>query len=82
MRTWIEIGPSDLEDDDTICGFNVRDLVLFASAARKMGIDDNDLAKFARNAEFAYDFVFREHKEAMEKSLRYLSGAELRKVRK
>lgn len=82
MKTWVKIEPIDLEDDDTICGFRARDLILFATAARKMGIDNADLAKFARDTESAYNFVVREQKEAMEQSLRHLSAIELRKVRK
>lgn len=82
MKTWVKIEPYDLEDDDTICGFNARDLILFATAARKMGIDDNDLAKFARNTKSAYDFVIKEQQEATTKALRNLSVIELGKVRK
>lgn len=82
MKTWVKIDAYDLEDDDMICGFKLKDLIIFATAAKKAGVDNVDLAKFARNVQSAYDFVIRDQKEAMEESLKRLSYKELTEVRK
>lgn len=47
MKTWVKIDANDLEDDDIICGFKLKNLVIFATAAKKAGVDNADLAKFA-----------------------------------
>lgn len=82
MKTWIRIEFCDIENDDVICGFKAKDLIIFATAVRKAGIENKDLAMFAKNAQNAYDFVIKMQQEAMEESLHKFSIAELQKEEK
>jgi hypothetical protein len=42
---------------DTIYGYPVKDLILFAMAAQKQGITPYDLANFRLDCELAYSIV-------------------------
>lgn len=50
--------------DETICGYPIRDLVIFAEACRVAGVGPEDLKNFVRNIEAAYAVAskaFAEH---------------------
>lgn len=42
---------------ETIYGYKIEDLILFAQACRNQGITENDLKDFATNCEFAYKTI-------------------------
>lgn len=67
MKKRIFIEPCDLEEDDFICGFKAKDLIVFATAAREAGVKSEDLASFSRDTKKAYEFVIRESEKSMEK---------------
>lgn len=46
--------------DKTINGYPVDELILFATACRKMGITEDELHEFVTNTKFAYDYVITE----------------------
>ena len=41
---------------DTICGYQLTDLILFARACRAAGVTENELHDFALNYEYAFNF--------------------------
>lgn len=43
--------------DETIYGYQIRDLVIFADACRVAGVGPKELKEFVGNAEVAYDIV-------------------------
>lgn len=45
---------------ETIYGYKIEDLILFAQACRNQGITENDLKDFATNCEFAYKTIIDE----------------------
>ena len=42
---------------ETIYGYKIEDLILFAQACKKQGITENDLKDFATNCEYAYKTI-------------------------
>ena len=42
---------------ETIYGYKIEDLILFAQACRNQGITENDLKDFATNCEYAYKTI-------------------------
>lgn len=69
MKARVDIKPIDLEDDDTIFGYKIKDLRIFAEACRKAEVTDDDLKEFVGNVEKAYTFVRLEQEEALRKAM-------------
>ena len=67
----IDEGFSRGKPSDRIMGYNIRDLFLFAEACRKCGIEENDLKRFSREAESAFDFVVRYEQEMIVNAIKY-----------
>lgn len=42
---------------ETIYGYKIEDLILFAQACRNQGVTENDLKDFATNCEYAYKTI-------------------------
>lgn len=62
--------------DSTVCGYRVKELLLFAEACRKQGITETELHDFCLNVESAYQLVIDEQREVTEKYLAELMGGE------
>lgn len=52
----------------TVYGYPVRDLMIFALACRKNGVEGQDMRVFAQNAELAYIVVSRDLEESLERA--------------
>lgn len=61
MKVTLDVSLLELEEDDTIQGYKIKDLIIVAEAARRAGIENEDLANFVRNAENAWHFVKEEN---------------------
>ena len=57
MKIFVKCNLSDLEDKDTIAGYKVKDLIIFAKAVEAAGITNDELAAFIKNIDNAFDFV-------------------------
>lgn len=66
MRTSVNIKASELEDGDTVEGYKIRDIIIFAKAVEAAGITNDKLAAFAENVDNAFYFV----REQQDKALR------------
>ena len=53
----------------TCYGFDLGQLVVFAYAVRKAGVDESDLKTFANNMEIAIHLIREEQNEYMKKAL-------------
>ena len=60
---------STIDETSTVCGFRLEELVLFANACRRQGIDETDLKMFANNCGMAYDFIADLFKESLHEEL-------------
>lgn len=54
---------------DSIYGYPVNELIAFATACRRNGVEEKDLKTFANNAEFAYRAVEAETMAAFERAV-------------
>lgn len=68
MRKEIHIEVDNLEENDTVCGYRIKELVFAAQAAKKAGVTNEDLAQFLRNAQNAYAYVKQDFEEAINKT--------------
>jgi len=59
---------------ETIYGYKIEDLILFAQACRNQGITENDLKDFATNCEFAYKTIKDEMDRLWRVSLQDMSN--------
>lgn len=57
------------EDQATCYGYNTRELLLFAEACRKQGIDEKDLKDFMHNIEAIIDLVRQELRESVARAV-------------
>ena len=55
--------------DETICGYPIRDLIIFADACRVAGVGPKELKEFVGNAEVAYDVVAKAMDEHLARCL-------------
>lgn len=61
---------------NTVCGYDIKSLIIFADAARKAGITESQLQDFVLNAKAAYDYGWQEAQTEFKKALEYvLEGA-------
>ena len=54
---------------ETVCGYPLRELVLFAQACRQNGVENQDLVSFAHDIVMIRDMVWRDLQEAAEKAI-------------
>jgi len=47
----------EFDENATICGYNVKELILFAQVCRKQGISEEDLHAFVTQSEWIYEVV-------------------------
>ena len=59
---------------ETIYGYKIEDLILFAQACKKQGITENDLKDFATNCEYAYKTIKDEMDRLWRVSLQDMSN--------
>lgn len=69
MKVTIDIKPYDLEEDDTICGYRLKDVCLIAKCMEKAGVDKEDVAKFVKEFQNATDIVRKEFDEVFKTML-------------
>ena len=58
----------DAEGRETCCGYPVRDLIVFAEACRRAGVEEKDLRLFVASADGAYRFAAEEFDQLCRKS--------------
>lgn len=68
MKITIDVKPWELEDDDTICGYRVKDVCFIAKCMDKDGITRHDVAKFVKAFENAAELARKEYEEAFRKA--------------
>lgn len=56
--------------DETIYGYQIRDLVIFADACRVAGVGPKELKEFVGNVEAAYDVVAKAMDEHLARCLK------------
>lgn len=54
---------------ETVCGYPLQELVLFAQACRQNGVENQDLVSFAHDIVVIRDMVRRDLQEAAEKAI-------------
>ena len=65
MKKTIDIGLMDLEDDDTLCGYRIKDLIAITRVLQDNNISVIDLRKFINNLEFACKIVQKDIQKQM-----------------
>ena len=55
----------DLSTVETICGYQIKDLIVFADACRKQNISNDNLAEFCGNAQSAYHYAMVEFQKSV-----------------
>lgn len=70
MKKTIDIGILDLEEDDMICGYRIKDLIITAETMKKEQLTPLDLRKFVNNLEFAYKVISNEMQRQISSSLK------------
>ena len=68
MKLTIDVDPWELEDDDTVCGYRVKDLCLIARCMDKEGVTNYDVSKFVRTFDNANRLVRKEYEEVLRKA--------------
>ena len=61
-------------DDETICGFPVRDLVVAATVMRRCGIEPEDLRELSHNLDFAFNVAWEELEKTIERAMAESQG--------
>lgn len=54
---------------ETVMGYDVNDLILFATACRNSGVGERDLKAFAQNVEFAFQIMQAELNKSIQEAL-------------
>lgn len=65
MRTVVNIKACDLENGDTVEGYKIKDIIIFAKAVEAAGITNDELASFAKNVDNAFTFVREQQDRAL-----------------
>lgn len=63
-----------IDENTTICGYNARELIIFADACKKHDISPEMMHDFCALAESAYNYIMDEFLHAMDNVL--LNGSE------
>lgn len=74
MKKTIDISVFDLEEDDTIEGYKLRDLLIFARTAREANIDNTQLADFVKNLDKAVEVIREDIADCAMKSIMSFKG--------
>lgn len=56
-------------DDETICGFPVRDLIVAATVMRRSGVTPEDLRELCHNLGFAIEVIREEQEKTVERAV-------------
>ena len=65
-------------DDSTIYGYKMKELIAFADACRKYGVDERDMKAFANNVEWSLKIVCEEQRKVFEETFKRFEGGLLR----
>lgn len=65
MRTVVNIKACELEDGDTVEGYKLKDIIIFAKAVEAAGITNDELASFVKNVDNAFAFVREQQDRAL-----------------
>ena len=57
------------QPEKTCCGYDVKELIAFAIACRRAGVDEKDLKCFAQDCEFAWKVMQEEFNNAIKETL-------------
>lgn len=60
------IDPFKLNENAIICGYSLKELILFANACRREGIEEKDLKDFCDNATYAYNYIFHQAEKSID----------------
>ena len=52
----------------TFCGYSFEELLIFAEACRKAGIEEHDLKVFCKNVESAFNYVYSKMVEELDRN--------------
>lgn len=55
---------------ETVCGYPLDELIMFARLCRQKGIRDDELHIFVKNCAWAYDIIQREYLNMIDEHLR------------
>lgn len=58
----------------TFCGYSFEELLIFAEACRKAGIEEHDLKDFCRNVQSAFEYVYSKMLEELDRN--FMKGEE------
>ena len=56
---------------DAIMGYNTKDLLVFAEACRKCGVEDYDLRRFSQEVGAAFDFAWKYEQEMIVEAIKH-----------
>lgn len=59
---------------ETVMGYNMKDLLVFAEACRKCGVEDHDLLRFSRDVGAGLEFVVRYEQEMIENAIKHCAS--------
>lgn len=74
MRVQIDIKPMDLEDNDTIAGFKIKDIATVAYCLREKGVSVDEVDSFVRNLQNAYEVAIKDTEEAIDAEWRRIQN--------
>ena len=63
--------------EKTCCGYDVNELISFATACRRAGVDEKDLKNFAQDCEFAWKVMQKEICSAIEEAFEKYSDVSM-----
>ena len=65
------------QPEKTCCGYDVKELITFATACRRAGVSENDLKEFANDCEFAWKIMQKEIYSAIEEAFEKYSDVSM-----
>ena len=68
MKLTIDVKPWELDEDDTVCGYRVKDICLIARCMDKEGVTNHDVSNFVREFENANEIIRKEYEEVLRKA--------------
>lgn len=69
MKKTIDISFYDLEDDDRIAGFSLKDLICFATILEHEGINNTDINDFMHNASRLEEMIRKEYEKIWDETI-------------
>lgn len=76
MRVQIDIKPMDLEDNDTIAGFKIKDIATIAYCLREKGVSVDEVGSFVMNLQNAYEVAIKDTQEAIDAEWRRVQNVD------